>query len=250
MEAYSSFAAVYDLFMDDVPYGDWCEYIVELLNDYEIEDGLILDLGCGTGSLTERLAQNGFDMIGVDNSPDMLEIARDKQEKAGTDILYLLQDMRSFELYGTVKAVISVCDSMNYIMSEEDLKQVFKLVNNYLDPHGIFVFDLNTVYKYQELMGDQTIAENREESSFIWENNYYEEEMVNEYDLTLFIKEEHQVYRKYVETHYQKAYELERVKELLEEAGMEFLEAYSAFTREAPKDESERIYVVARECGK
>ena len=127
-------------------------------------------------------------MIGADCSEDMLEIAGEKKEKSGYDILYLLQDMRKFELYGTVRAVVSICDSMNYIMSEEELLQVFRLVNNYLDPEGIFIFDMNTIYKYRELLGDATIAENREACSFIWENSWYEEERVNEYDLTIFEK--------------------------------------------------------------
>lgn len=250
MEAYTSFARVYDTFMDNVPYGEWCEYVAGLLEAYEIRDGLVLDLGCGTGSLTELLAEKGYDMIGADCSEDMLEIAGEKKEKSGYDILYLLQDMREFELYGTVRAVVSICDSMNYIMSEEELLQVFRLVNNYLDPEGIFIFDMNTIYKYRELLGDATIAENREACSFIWENSWYEEERVNEYDLTIFEKEENGLFRKYTETHFQRAYEIETVKRLIQEAGMEFVAVYDAFTKEAPKADSERIYFIAREKGK
>lgn len=250
MDAYTSFASVYDLFMDNVPYEQWCSYLVSLLKEYQIDDGLVLDLGCGTGSLTEQLAQKGYDMIGVDNSSEMLEIAMGKKAESGLDILYLMQDMRDFELYGTVKAVVSICDSINYILSEEELTRVFQLVNNYLDPGGIFIFDLNTIYKYSCLMGDTTIAENRDEGSFIWENSYYEEDRMNEYDLTLFIKQESGMYEKFGETHYQKAYGLETVKQLLEESGMEYICAYDAFTREPPRDDSERIYVIAREQGK
>ena len=160
MEAYTSFAQVYDLFMDNVPYEEWCAYIAGILRDYGIEDGLVLELGCGTGSLTRALSGAGYDMIGVDNSEDMLEIAMDKQQE-GEDILYLLQDMREFELYGTVRAVVSICDSMNYILTYEDLVQVLRLVNNYLDPGGILIFDMNTLYKYEEILGENTFAENR-----------------------------------------------------------------------------------------
>ena len=134
--------------------------------------------------MTEELASYGYDMIGVDNSEEMLEIAMNKKEKSGHDILYLLQDMRQFELYGTVKAIVSVCDCINYIIEEDELEQIFRLVNNYLDPGGIFIFDLNTVHKYRDILGDATIAENREECSFIWENDFDEEEGINEYDLT------------------------------------------------------------------
>lgn len=151
MEAYTGFAEVYDTFMDNVPYEEWAEYVVGLLKKYGIEDGLVLDLGCGTGSLTELLAAKGYDMTGVDFSEEMLEIAMEKKRQSGYDILYLLQDMREFELYGTMRAVVSICDSMNYLMSEEELLEVFRLVNNYLDPGGIFIFDMNTPYKYREL---------------------------------------------------------------------------------------------------
>ncbi len=249
MDAYTSFARVYDEFMDNIPYEEWGAYIHGLLLEYGIGDGLLLDLGCGTGSMTEVLAGFGYDMIGVDISEDMLEIAMEKREESGHDILYLQQDMRSFELYGTVRAVVSVCDSMNYLM-EEDLKEVFRLVNNYLDPGGLFLFDLNTEYKYRELLGENTIAEDRENESFIWDNYYYEEEQVNEYVLSIFIREREELYRKYTETHYQRAYAPGRIRELLEEAGMEFLAAYDAFTRESVKEDSERIYVLAREKGK
>ncbi len=251
MEAYTSFAAVYDTFMDNIPYEEWAAYLMKLLREYNINDGLVLDLGCGTGNMTELLSEAGYDMIGVDNAQEMLEIAMEKREKSGQDILYLLQDMREFELYGTVKAIVSICDSLNYITEEEDLLEVFKLANNYLDPKGVFIFDFNTVYKYSEILGNQTIAEDREDCSFIWDNYYYEEEQINEYELSLFIKEtDSDLYRKYQETHFQKAYDLETMKRLVEQSGLEYVTAYDAFTKIPPTEESERIYVVAREKGK
>ena len=264
MEAYTGFAQVYDLFMDNVPYVQWSEYLISLLKSYGVEDGLVLDLGCGTGKMTRLLSDAGYDMIGVDSSEEMLEIATEaeqeetEQEEGGRaamahmrpPILYLCQDMREFELYGTVAAVVSVCDSMNYILEEEELLTVFRLVNNYLDPGGVFIFDLNTLYKYRELLGEQTICENREDASFIWENFYDEEEQINEYDLTLFVQEESGLYQKFEETHYQRGYELLTIRRLLEAAGMEYVTAYDEFTREEPGEDSERIYVIAREKGK
>ena len=247
MEAYTGFAQVYDTFMDNVPYDEWGAYLVSLLKKYGVKDGLVLDMGCGTGAMTRYLDAHGYDMTGIDLSEEMLTIAK---EKSSPDILYLLQDMREFELYGTMRAAVSVCDSMNYILEEEDLLQVFSLVNNYLDPGGIFVFDLNTVYKYQEILGEQTIAEDREECSFIWDNFYDEEEMINEYDLTIFVQEDGELFRRYCETHYQRAYSLETVKTLIEKAGMEVLAIYDAFTYNKPKPDSERVYFVAREHGK
>ncbi len=250
MEAYSGFANVYDQFMDNIPYEDWSSYVTSLLKEYGIEEGLVLDLGCGTGSLTELLAYRGYDMIGVDNSEDMLQIAMEKRVLSEKDILYLLQDMREFELYGTVRAVISICDCMNYILDREELTEVFRLVNNYLDPKGIFIFDLNTIYKYENILGDSTIAEDREDCSFIWDNYYDRESGINEYGLSLFIRQEEDLYRKYTENHYQRAYSMEEIKEAVKEAGLEFVKAYDAFTREPVKDNSERIYVIAREQGK
>ncbi len=246
-EAYTGFAAVYDDFMDNVPYEAWCAYLVGLLKEYGCRDGLVAELGCGTGSLTELLDLAGYDMIGIDNSEEMLGIAMEKQAASGTDILYLFQDMRAFELYGTVGAIVSICDSMNYITEYQDFVQVLCLVNNYLEPGGVFIFDLNTEYKYQELLGEKTIAENRKDKSFIWENYYDEESGINEYGLTLFVKEERGLYRKYEEFHYQRAYSLDEIKAAFSEAGMEFVAAYDAFTRNPPEEKSERIYVVGRE---
>lgn len=249
MESYTGFAEVYDVFQDNVPYEEWCSYVTGLLKEYQVMDGLVLDLGCGTGSLTGLMARSGYDMIGIDNSGEMLQIAMNKRNASGLDILYLLQDMRGFELYGTVKAVISICDSMNYIMEYQELVEVFRLVNNYLDPKGVFIFDLNTEYKYRELLADNTFAEDREESSFIWNNFYDEEDKVNEYDLTLFVKEG-ELYRKFEETHYQRAYGLDQIQQAIRDGGMEFVAAYDACTRNPVQQDSERIYVIARENGK
>ena len=249
MEAYTGFAEVYDVFQDNVPYEEWCSYVTGLLKEYQVMDGLVLDLGCGTGSLTGLMARSGYDMIGIDNSGEMLQIAMNKRNASGLDILYLLQDMRGFELYGTVKAVISICDSMNYIMEYQELVEVFRLVNNYLDPKGVFIFDLNTEYKYRELLADNTFAEDREESSFIWNNFYDEEDKVNEYDLTLFVKEG-ELYRKFEETHYQRAYGLDQIQQAIRDGGMEFVAAYDACTSNPVQQDSERIYVIARENGK
>lgn len=248
--AYGSFASVYDIFMDNVDYNDWAEYLTERLKEYGIEDGIVLELGCGTGVMTELLAEAGYDMIGVDNSEEMLGEAIEKRGESGHDILYLEQDMREFELYGTVRAIVSVCDCMNYITEEEELLTVFKLVNNYLDPDGVFIFDMNTTYKYKELLGSTTIAENRDEGSFIWENDFDEETGINVYDLTLFLPREDGLYEKDEEIHYQKAYSMEKVEELLKEAGLIPLAVYDAYTKDAPKADSQRLTFVAREHGK
>ena len=247
MGSYENFARVYDELMDNVPYEEWAQFILNLLQDRKITEGLLLELGCGTGKLMTLLGKAGFDMIGVDNSVEMLQIAR---EKTSQDFLYLLQDMREFELYGTVKAVISVCDSVNYITKKEELRKVFQLVNNYLDPEGLFIFDFNTEYKYRELIGETVIAEDREDVSFIWFNEYDEDSHLNDIDLKVFVQEEGDIYRKFQEEHIQRGYTLDEIKQLLEESGLIFFEAYEEYTMQAPQPDSGRIVVVAQEHGK
>lgn len=248
MDAYTGFAEVYDLFMDQVPYEKWSGRIIQILSAYGIRNGLVLDLGCGTGSMTELLAGAGYDMIGVDASEEMLELAYEKRAESGHDILYLLQDMREFELYGTVRAIVSVCDSLNYITEEEELLHVFRLVRNYLDPDGVFFFDMNTIYKYSEMLGETTIAENREEGSFIWENYYDPEEQLNQYDLTLYIRDEDDRYTRFEETHIQKAYTLERVLELLQQAGMKAEQIFDSDTGKEVTDTTGKFCITARKA--
>ena len=263
MSIYEHFSEVYDLFMDNVSYDEWAEYLIRRLRAEGIEDGLICELGCGTGNMTVSLRDAGYDMIGVDSSGPMLaeafkkELYRKHPELAdrdlppaetgpGRDILYLQQDMRAFELYGTVRAFISVCDSLNYILEEEELLQVFRLVNNYLDPGGIFLFDMNTAARYEQI-GESTIAENREQGSFIWENSYDPVTQRNRYDLTLFVRED-RLYRKYEEVHLERAYSPDTLVALIERAGMECLEISEAYTDAPVTEDTERILIVAREC--
>ena len=243
---YTCFSAFYDLFMDNIDYVQWGEYLLSLLKEYDIRSGLVLELGCGTGNMTEFLAAKGYDMIGLDSSCDMLDAAMEKKSISGHDILYLNQDMREFELYGTVAAVVSICDSLNYITKYEELVTVFKLVNNYLDPKGIFFFDFNTRYKYETVIGDSVIAENREDCSFIWENYFDPGDGINEYDLTVFVKKQ-ELFERFQEVHFQRGYTLEEIKSLLGRAGLSFVRAYDADTLGEVTAQSERIYCVAQE---
>ena len=294
MEAYTDFAKVYDEFMDETPYHDWAVYISQLISRYGIsapykknvaddngsadetiegaetleesldedseealllqEKNLIVELGCGTGSFTEEMANLGYDMIGIDNSGDMLGIARQKMEKAGLDIMYLEQDMCELDLFCTAGTIVSVCDSINYLIEDEQVRKAFTKVNNYLYPGGLFLFDFNTLHKYRDVIGDVTIAENREDCSFIWENFFDVDTNINEYDLTLFVKKEsagaEELFERSIETHLQRGYTLDEMKAFIEQAGMTFITAIDADTHEEPTEDSERIYVLAREHGK
>ncbi|MBO4281019.1 MAG: class I SAM-dependent methyltransferase [Lachnospiraceae bacterium] len=250
MDAYTGFAEIYDRCMDNIPYDEWADRTRRLLRSYGIENGIVCELGCGTGEMTGRLSAMGYDMIGIDNSEDMLMIAREKlyerPEGSGPDILYLLQDMREFELYGTVSACISVCDSMNYLLTKEDLLRVFKLVNNYLDRGGIFLFDMKTEACFAAL-GDETRVEQYRDATIIWENSYRKRKKQNCYRLTMFLKDRGNLFEKEEEIHVQQAYSVDTVKELLTEAGMEFLDAIDADTWLPADAQSERILFAARE---
>lgn len=264
MEAYTTFAQVYDLFMDNVPYEEWSNYIVDKLRSFGIEDGMVVDLGCGTGKMARMLAKEGYQMIGVDLSMDMLEIAREQEylsedmddfsdeewENWSPSVFYLLQDMRELELFEPARAIYSACDSINYIVEEADLLQTFQCVYDSLEEDGIFLFDFNPEYKYRVLLADNTFAENREESSFIWENTFDPETGINEFDLTLFCKAEDGRYERFEEVHYQKEYSLSTIRQLLEKAGFTLLAANDAYTDQEVTPNAERITVIARKAGK
>lgn len=270
-EQYSDFAEVYDELMDATPYEEWRDRILRLIREYGVskpvsgtqnekepdaqeilrsERDLVVDLGCGTGTLTEMLYEAGYDMIGIDNSDAMLAKAMEKREQTGSEILYLQQDMRELSLYSTVGTVVSVCDCVNYVLEKDELLEVFSLVNNYLYPGGIFIFDFNTDYKYREVIGDSVIAENREDCSFIWENYYDEESRINEYDLTMFLRREGELFERVTETHLQRGYEPSEIRELLEKAGLDVLLMRDADEDGEVTESSQRVYVVAREHGK
>lgn len=247
MEAYTGFAPVYDMYMDNIPYDDWANNISNIFQKYNMPMEIVCDLGCGTGQMTRRLKAKGYDMIGIDISYDMLMEAMEAEDSDG--ILYLCQDMRDFELYGTVGAVVSVCDSINYLKDTDELLTVCKLVNNYLDPKGLFVFDIKTVHYFKKL-GSSIIAENREEGSFIWENDYDEETRDNFYYLTIYEENDEGTFDRYEEEHLQHAFTIDEVKSAIKESGLQLLEVLDVSTMKAPTEDSDRLYFIAREVTK
>ena len=252
MDAYTSFAEVYDEFMDNVPYEEWLGFILDRLDEYGIsseKDGdktILCELGCGTGTMTRLLVKCGYDMIGIDNSADMLDIAREYEYEEENGILYLLQDMREFELFGTVAAIVSVCDSINYVTDPRMILDTFKLANNYLEAEGIFIFDIHP-REYYKRLGTQTFAEDREDISFIWDNSYDDSSRINEYNLKLFMMRDDGLYEKFEETHYQYGYEIDQLLSLIEEAGMKVLKVYGGYDGSEPTEASDRIVIIAGE---
>lgn len=284
MNSYTDFAYVYDTFMDEVPYEKWAGFISRLIKKYgisrpaetskasandetlkEIRKGtraqkdsdIIVELGCGTGSLTRLMYQKGYDIIGIDNSEDMLSVAYNKKLEDNQDIMYLCQDMRKLKLGTSVGTFISVCDSVNYILTDKDMVKMFSCVRKILCDNGVFIFDFNTVHKYRDVIGDTTIAENREDCSFIWENFFDKKKNINEYDLTIFVRKAYEgmdtssdegLFRKSFETHLQRGYTLDEMKSFIESAGLFYVTAIDADTHKEVTTLSERIYVIARKC--
>ena len=244
-EIYGGFANVYDEFMDNIPYDQWHVYLKNLLEQCGVNEGIVTELGCGTGTMTSMLANDGYDMIGIDISEEMLEIARDKCPE---NVLLLHQDMRELELYGSAAAFVCVCDGMNYILQNDELALVFENVYRYLDDGGVFIFDMKTKHFYRDVLGNQTIADNRENASFIWENEYDEENSINEYLLTIYqlVDCDRDLFERCDEYHRQRAYDIDEVKDMLTDAGFTCQHIYNAFTGDESGDDSERVYFVAR----
>ena len=244
---YTGFAGFYDEFMEDIPYDKWAEFIIGQLKSHGISDGIVCELGCGTCEMTMRLSDAGYDMIGIDRSEDMLAVAYDKfAENDISNIMLLNQDMREFELYGTVNAFICVCDSINYITDSEDLKKVFRLVNNYLEKDGLFIFDIKTRHFYEEDYGDGEFYDEAEDASLKWHNHYDSKKQLNFYDLTVsyndgsgedFIKE----------SHVQRAYDISEIEEAIRSSGMKLLNVTDFETKKEPDENSRRVFFTASE---
>lgn len=243
MESYTDFAYIYDKLIDQ-DYEKWADYIEEIFKKYNAKPKLVLDLGCGTGSITNILAKRGYDMIGVDLSPDMLNVARDKAMEEGLDVLYLCQDIKEFELYGTVDAIICTLDVLNYITEPKDLQQVFALVKNYLNPDGIFIFDINTEHKLKNVLGNNTFINDENGIFYTWENEY-SHNISNQF-LTFFAETDDGLYERFDEQHIQRAYTSEEIREKLEASKMTFEAEYKLFSLDTPDKNCEKTVIVSK----
>jgi len=261
---YQAFASVYDKLMNDVPYDEWAQRIDRDIRKYGVsetsgdrreaaseeeavlasERDLVVDLACGTGVVTRKLFDRGYDVFGVDISSEMLSRAMDSDEERG--IMYLNQDICELDLYSTIGTAVCICDSLNYLLSDEELEAAFAGVSNFLYPGGVFIFDCNTSYKYREAIGESTIAEAGDDVSFIWDNYYDEDENVNEYYLTLFIKREDGLYERAEETHLQRGIEKEDIESLASKSGLEIMLIADSDTDGEVSGETERIYAVLK----
>jgi len=243
MDNYLRFAAVYDLFMvKEIPYDTWAAYITEIIKETAVtETPVVLDLACGTGNITLRLAAQGFDMIGVDASEDMLAQAQSKASEQNLPILWLAQDMRGLDLYGTVDAAVCTLDGLNYILTIDELKEVFRRVRLFLHPRGVFIFDMNTVFKFKEILGNGTFADTAESAEYQWDNHYDPLSGINTYRVTFQTGNE-----VFTELHRQRAYDPVDVSNWLMEAGFASVQLRDNYTHVPPSTTTARVTFICR----
>lgn len=246
---YSALAPFYDEWQADVDYSSWADFYASVFEKYydkKVCD--VLDLGCGTASMTLSLAERGFSMIGVDNSPEMLSLARQRIEEEGRaeEILLLCQDIREFELYGTVEATVSCLDCMNHLLNTKDLKKCFSLVHNYLVPNGLFIFDVNTKYKFENIYADNSFVFEDDGVMCVWQNSYNEKTHLCDFFISLFTENGDGSYERSDEYQKERMYPVSTLKKLLSECGFETLGVFGSFDFKELKDEDERAYIVAK----
>lgn len=244
MDKYGQFASIYDKLMDSFDYSNWAEYIIEILNKNKIQSNKILELACGTGSLTRELLKRGFKVDAFDLSNDMLVQAQQKLSKFKNLRLFNM-DMTEFNLSSTYDVAVSICDSLNYILDLEDLLKVFNNVYKHLNTGGIFIFDINSDYKIGTILGDNIFIEDREEVFYTWENKFNSRTKIGIYYLTFFTSTDGREYRRFDEIHKQRAYSVDEIHLMLERAGFKNIEATDAFGFEKITETSERINFIA-----
>ena len=242
---YQDFSFFYDRFAYDIDYHKFYQYYKKIFQKFGLAPKLVLDICCGTGTLTTLMAQD-YDMIGVDFSWEMLDVAREKD--SDNRILYLNQSMTDFELYGTVDACYSSLDSVNYLLEHEDLITHFKLVKNYLNPNGIYIFDISTIYKFRHILGNETFTDETEDAFFVWQNHY--EDRLLTMDLDIFHEQEDGRYERISETHYERGYTISEIKSAVEKCGFRVEGVYNDLSFSSPTPKSTRIFFVIRSVEK
>ncbi len=244
---YDLIAPFYDEVNADINYSEWADFFEKIIKkEYEIRPELVLDLACGTGRMTLELAKRGYDMTGIDYSPEMLDIARNVAEKAGHDVLWLCQDISEFELYGTVDFAVCCLDSINHLTDPESLEKCLSLVHNYLIADGVFVFDINARAKFESTYAQNSYVMENDGSMCVWQNDYDESTRICDFYITLFKEEKSGKYTRYDEVQSERMYTLDEIKKLLKKTDMELLGAYSDFDFTEATDDCERIYIVAK----
>jgi len=247
--SYTDFAEVYDLLMGEVDYKSRAEYLLSLFEKHGKKPCLLLDLACGTGGFSNQFAKNGIDVIGVDMSEDMLAIARENSANQGCDVLYLCQTAQELDLYGTVDGAVCCMDSLNHITDIAELQKAVDKVSLFLENGCLFIFDLNTVYKHRQILGDNTFVFDEDEVYCVWQNSFREESLTTDICLDFFIADGDSYIRS-GEEFSERAYTHQEIQMVLENAGLETLAVYDDMSQSKPDDRSERVIYVTKKCGK
>lgn len=247
MTGYSTFARYYDSLTANIDYKKRAGYFHEIIKRYKNTEGtILLDLACGTGSISEEMAKIGYDVIGVDYSDEMLGIALDKKFDSGLNIQYLCQDMRKLDLYGSMDITICALDSINHLNSLADVKKVFKNVALFSEPQGLFIFDINTLYKHRNILANNTFTYETDNVFCIWENTLVEDTDEVKMNLEFFELEENGLYSRTSDSFSEIAYSEESIEELLRECGFELLAKFGDDSFSPPACNSQRIVYAAR----
>lgn len=248
MSEYSEYALLseyYDRFTDDVPYERWADFFERIFKEKGQTPRIILDLACGTGSLTRILAQRGYDMIGADQSEDMLMMAIDACcDLQGTRPVFLHQPMQELDLYGTIDACVCCLDSINYVTDPEILREAFRRVQLFLMPGGLFVFDINTRKKLERINGQSFVRED-DDVFCVWQAQIDEDDLCY-YDFDIFELNEDGAWNRYQEHHAERIYDTDTLRDMLEQAGFVDIELRGELSDSAPDEQEERIFFIAR----
>jgi len=246
MASYNAFAPYYDRFQRGIDYAARAAYFDGLIRAFGGGPGLLLDLACGTGSLSLALAKRGYDVIGVDQSPEMLSVAQRKADKSGQRVLFLCQSMERLDLYGTVACCVSALDSLNHLTSEGALARAIGRVSLFLEPGGVFVFDLNTPYKHRALLADRAYVYEDGDAVCVWQNET--KGSLTRITLDFFERQGGGLYRRSAETFCERAYEEAAVRRICAEQGLAVRAVYAGDTREAPGETTDRwVFAAVKE---
>lgn len=252
MAGYGDFAYYYDMLTENVDYESRCEYICNLLAENGVGKGILLDLACGTGTMSMLLSDKGYDVIGVDASEDMLSVAQEKKMESGKDIMFLCQRMEELDLFGTINAAVCTLDSINHITDGKTVEKVFSKVSLFMEDKGLFLFDVNTPYKHREILGDNTFIYDMDDVYCVWQNSTDKDTLLTEVSLDIFEKdteEEEDVYYRYSEEFSEKGYELSEIEKWLTKNKFEVLGVFEEMTKKAVSENTQRAVFLARKHG-
>ena len=242
MASYQEFAALYDRLMDDVDYDAWAQHYIRLLNLTPKDK--VAEMGCGTGSVSVRLAKAGIQLLATDLSPEMIAVAQQKARACGAQLQFAVQDMTRFAVPRRVHAVLCACDGVNYLTDLKQVKACFSRVYEALRPGGRFAFDISAPAKLNRMAG-QMYGEDREEITYLWMNERNDAARTLEMNLAFFVKQDNGMYKRFSERHLQRIHEPEELLKLLEQTGFTDLHAYSGMTLDPCTAQDERIHFTA-----